>query len=407
MKIEITDVAHGGVFVGRVNNEVIFVRGALPGEVCDIEITKKRSKLSFARVTRVLEASEHRVKERWPDGAAGVVGAADFQHSDLAYQRELKGDVIRALAHRVGSSQLGEALNSLTVEPVDSTDGWHRRTRFDLVKLPQGVGMYKEQSHELVRLTEQPLAVAELEALDLYGSAWDDVIAAGTRMHVVAPASGPNVVVAGKDVWTASNLRTRAKLIERATTESEIFDYEVTPSGFWQVHAQAPSALLRLVLAGADVHEGDHVVELFSGAGLFSLPLAAAIGPTGRLVTMEGAPTAVADARANLAKFSNTTFHTGRIDVRHIRELTECADVVIADPPRSGLGTQQAKALAACGARRIVVVSCDPAAMARDAATLIAHGRELLLSRALDIFPQTHHVECVCVFGEASPQGAA
>ncbi|MDP9800149.1 tRNA/tmRNA/rRNA uracil-C5-methylase (TrmA/RlmC/RlmD family) [Arcanobacterium wilhelmae] len=398
MKIEITDVAHGGVFVGRVDGQVVFVRGALPGEVVDVEVTKKRSKLQFARVVRVLEASPHRVDEVWPDGAAGRVGAADYQHAELSYQRELKAGVIRQLARRLGSQELADSLAGLTVEPVDLSDGWGRRTRFDLVKLPHGMGMHRESSHDLVALASQPLGVRELEDLDLFGGAWDGAIAAGTRVHVVAPASGDNVVVYGGRAYTAPGDRFRGKIAERATTASQIYDYEISPDGFWQVHAKAPSTLLQLVMAGADLHGGERVAEFFSGAGLFSLPIAKAIGDAGALVTMEGSADAVADARENLSGLGNSTLHAGKIGVREVAQLASGADVVIADPPRAGLGKAEAQAAATSNARRIVLVSCDPAAMARDAQALIENGRELVSAQARDIFPHTHHVEIVSVF---------
>lgn len=398
LELEITDVAHGGRFVARAGEMVVFVRGALPGERVRATITKRRKKAWFAVTDDVLTPSEHRVPVPWAAGAAGVTGAADYSHADLDYQRVLKGQVIGTNARRIGGSELGERLAELAVLGVDDGDGWGTRTRYDVVKLATGAGMFLEQSHDTCQLDSQPLAVAELARLGIFTDRWDAAIAPGTRMHVVAPASGPDVVVTDSGTFSAPGEKVSDRIIEEAHTGDDSFVYELSSSGFWQVHHAAPSVLLNLVLAGADVNPGDRVLELYAGAGLFSLPLARAVGRTGALETVEGSGQAVSDAQANLAGYPWAHPHSGRIDAATVAPLVANSDVVIADPPRAGLGADLADVLARSSARKIVLVSCDPAAMARDSGRLLAD-REIESAHARDIFPNTHHVEIVTVFG--------
>lgn len=406
MRLEIHDIGHGGVGIARHDGRVVFVRGALPGEVVDAEVTAEKSKFLNAVVTDVIEPSEYRVEHPWPDGAAGRTGAADFGHVSIEGQLALKTAVVQQNIRRIGGAELAKELTeqlgqvdgvgeSVSVRGVDRGDGWGTRTRFEVTKMDSGVGMYLEKTNDLVPIHEMPLAVPELADLDVWGSAWDASIEPGTRVKVVAPASGPNVVVTD-EAWAAPGEPAEQYVWERATTTDQIFDYRLSASGFWQVHESAPSTLLRAVLDGAQAAPGERVAELFSGAGLFTLPLALAVGESGSVHAYEGSKRAVADARYNLRDTPWARADVRRIDPRIAGEIAD-ADVVVADPPRSGLGKQTAAKLAQLRARTIVLVSCDPAAMARDVAQLVANGRHAVSIDAIDIFPNTHHVEIVTV----------
>lgn len=449
MELQLTDIAHGGVCVGRQDDgRVVFVRGGIPGERVQVRMTESKKRFRSAVVENVVEASPHRCEHPWPAGAAGVTGAADFGHIDLDFQRALKGAVVATQVKRIGGEALAEQLAGWDLTAlgigfsegfsVDFSEGrphtasaaavvasgshagdahasdvagpgWHTRTRFDVVKMETGVGMYREHSHELVRLADMPLAVRELTLLDLFGSSWDHAIVPGTRLHVVAPASGENVVVTlanpakGVHALVASPERIALAaseqpyvLHERASDGSDLYEYDLSPAGFWQVHHAAPSALLSRVMPAAGLAGGERVLELFAGAGLFSLPVARAIGKRGELLTLEGSEQAVADAAGNLARYPWAHAHQSWIDARAVRRALDQVqpELVIADPPRSGLGRASAQAIAlADGVQRMILISCDPAAMARDAGVFTAAGWIVKSCEVLDLFPHTHHVE--------------
>jgi tRNA/tmRNA/rRNA uracil-C5-methylase (TrmA/RlmC/RlmD family) len=170
------------------------------------------------------------------------------------------------------------------------------------------------------------------------------------------------------------------------------YHYRVSTAGFWQVHREAPGVLVTEVLdrvAGAD-----SVADLYAGAGLFSVPLADA----GARVTMiESHPLAAKAARRNLHAHPDATVIEG--DVRRtLKSGIGHHDVVVLDPPRSGVGHATIDALMEMHAPRLVYVACDPVALARDTGLLAERGYDLVDATAWDLFPMTHHMEVVATF---------
>lgn len=180
---------------------------------------------------------------------------------------------------------------------------------------------------------------------------------------------------------------------EDVVVEGQLYAYRVHAGGFWQIHREAGAQLISLVRKAAQVREGDAVVELYSGAGLLTQPLAIATGETGSVRSFEGARQAVEDARANLRDFPWVSARTSRVDAK--LATWEPGDVIVADPPRTGLGQDLARTLAEGRARRVVLISCDPAAMARDVAAMVEAGRRVVSMNSIDMFPNTHHFEVV------------
>jgi tRNA/tmRNA/rRNA uracil-C5-methylase (TrmA/RlmC/RlmD family) len=175
-------------------------------------------------------------------------------------------------------------------------------------------------------------------------------------------------------------------------------DWQVTGSGFWQVHPGAADVLVDAVLDGLAPRPGERAVDLYAGVGLFTAALADRVGVTGAVVAVESDPVAVDDALANLADLPQTGVLADRVD-RALRHGTagEQADLVVLDPPRAGAKRPVVERVAALGPRAVAYVACDPAALARDVAIFAEHGYRLRGLRAFDLFPMTHHVECVAV----------
>jgi tRNA/tmRNA/rRNA uracil-C5-methylase (TrmA/RlmC/RlmD family) len=173
-------------------------------------------------------------------------------------------------------------------------------------------------------------------------------------------------------------------------------NYRVSPDSFWQSNVNAPQVLVDCVSEFADVQSGDHVLDLYGGVGLFALQLHDAIGVGGRIDLVEGSKSATADAAVNFSGAENVKIYTG--DVEKILPRFSHADVVILDPPRDGAKKNVIASLVACKPRAIVYVACDPAALARDSALLRDANYTLEKIRAFDLFPMTHHIECVALF---------
>ncbi|MGW8566138.1 class I SAM-dependent RNA methyltransferase [Isoptericola sp. NPDC055881] len=406
--LEVGPVAHGGHCVARLDGRVVFVRHTLPGERVRARVTETGSRFWRADAVEVLEPSPDRVPSAWPEAGPGGVGGGELAHVALPAQRRWKAAVLAEQLQRL--ARLERDVEVEAAPGDDERGGLAYRTRVDLVADAEGrAGMRRFRSHDVVPLEAMPLATDEVAALADAEDVWTRRWRPGAQLQLVAPADGADPVLLVDDVpWRRGRGDTRPNA-RRAVAETvraggAEHRYRVAADGFWQVHRAAPDLLTGAVLDavhGADP-DGATVLDLYSGAGLFTVPLAAAVGGSGRVVAVEGDARAVKDARRNAHDLPQVELHLGAVD----RVLADGdasgadvggADVVVLDPPRAGAGRKVVDSIAGRGPRRVVYVACDPAALARDLAYLAGHGYELTGLRAFDLFPMTHHVEAVAV----------
>lgn len=400
--IDLTDIAHGGTSVGHHDGRAVFARFGLPGERVQVKVTKEKAKLIQGDVVAVIgDPSPHRVEHPWPTGGPLGVGGAELGHVAFGYQSQWKTHVLQATIRRIGGEEFTNHLEEQGISPVVESfaedarnDGWHSRTRIEFVVGENGApAMYREGTHELIELKDQPLGVEEIEDLDLFSGAWRKFWAPGDRIRAIVPSGSDPVVVVGKQVFAFPGIEAEPYIREDVVVGRNLYSYRVHATGFWQVHRSAGSQIVSMVMNGARPQPGENIVELYSGSGLLTQPLALAVGSTGSVRAFESARLAVEDARANLRDMPWAKARTSNVDAKLVE--WEPGDVVVADPPRSGLGLDVARALAGGPARRIVLVSCDPAAMARDVAAMVSAGRKVTSMTSIDMFPNTHHFEVV------------
>ena len=417
LELTVGEPAHGGACVARdESGRVVFVRHTAPGEVVRARVTAVQNKLAWADAVEVLSESDDRVASVWPQAGPGGVGGGELAHLTPAAQRQWKERVIAGQLRRVGGEALAEAVDALggvrvapapgDEDPSDALTG--RRCRIDVVIDADGrAGMHEFRGRRVIALDDMPLAVPAIRELGLFDedSPWRRLWKPGDRVRAVAPSGGAPIVLIGDDTYAADRTRIDADVLRwNVLVGSGVESYYVRPSGFWQTHVRGAEVLANAVLSGAfgdEASSGRAVMELYSGAGLFSVPLARAVGESGRVVTLEGDEGAVRDAGENLAAFDWVDAFAGNVDREGVVDLSgqlgAVPDVVVADPPRAGAGAEVCEAIAATGAPRVVLVSCDPAAGARDLRALTEAGYELESLQAWDLFPHTHHVEMVSV----------
>lgn len=414
LTLDIGPLAHGGHCVARTEvdgkRRTVLVRHTAPGEKVAARITARRAKVWYADAEEVLEPSPHRVASCWPEAGPGGVGGGELAHLAVAYQRQLKAEVVRDALRRVGSAALAETVTeqaaAFTVRPVG--DGQAQRTRIELTVAPHGrAGMHRYRSHEVLALTEMPLADPRITALELLGdSAWKAHFAPGQRVRAVAPSAGSALVGIEGQWFSAPGQRAAPLVHEVVDAASGSWRYQVAADGFWQVQRGAPAALVDAVLAAAQLQAGEKVLELFAGAGLFSAPLGASVGTGGQVVTLEGARSAVDNAAHNVAGLPVRTLvcTVDPAGVQAAGQLLPGVDVVVLDPPRTGAHPATMAAVAALRPRCIVLVACDPAALARDLEAARVAGYDVESLVGLDLFVHTHHVEVVASLVPRSEQ---
>ncbi|MEV5041818.1 class I SAM-dependent RNA methyltransferase [Microbacterium sp. LMI1x-1-1.1] len=417
LDLDITAVAHGGVFVARHENRVVFVSDAIPGERVRVALTDTK-KSSFWRgdTVEVLDASPHRRPHVWTPADVATApedrpGGADFGHIALAHQRELKAEVLRdALARFAGSSA------PVTIEPPtaqmkgdrvveESSDGTGWRTRVSLHVDEDGrIGPFAARSHRVIPVEELPLAtpgITRAMARRQGGSPG--------RLDLVQPADG-RVRVISRPESTRSRRPGPVDPAAREVVVETVGDreFQVDAGGFWQVHRLAAGTLHDAVadaVAGSVDPEGWHL-DLYGGVGLLAASVADAGGPGTRITSVESDSRATEHAGENLAAWIGARAETARVD-RWLGHLVDTATpaqrarlargTVVLDPPRAGAGKDVVERLVALSPERIVYVACDPVALARDLGTFAEHGYTTPSVRAFDLFPHSHHVEAIVV----------
>ncbi|MDM7831368.1 class I SAM-dependent RNA methyltransferase [Cellulomonas edaphi] len=402
VELEVGPVAHGGHCVARFEGRVVFVRHTLPGERVLARLTDAAPDAKFWRAdaVEILSASPDRVESAWPAAGPGGVGGGELAHVALPAQRAWKAAVLDEQLRRL--AKLERDVTVLAAPGDDELGGLGWRTRIDLVADAQGrAGMRGHRSHDVHALDSMPLASPTIAELGLFERTWP----AGAHIEAIAPASGDEPVVlldgAPYDLRKGRvDKRDNARTSVRERVGDRVF--RVAAAGFWQVHREAPGVLVDAVLAGVGDVEGAAVLDLYSGAGLFTAPLADAVGPTGEVVSVEGDDRAVKDARRNLYDRSNVELHTGDV-ARVLRGQDDAdsdvvhADVVVLDPPRTGAGRPVVNGILELRPERVVYVACDPAALARDIALFADGGYGVETLQGYDLFPMTHHLESVAV----------
>ncbi|MBT2227011.1 class I SAM-dependent RNA methyltransferase [Nonomuraea sp. NEAU-A123] len=400
-------VAHGGWCVARHEGRVVFVRHALPGERVIAEVTEETTRFLRADAVQVLDPSPDRVVPPCPFAGPGRCGGCDWQHATLEAQRGLKAAVVAEQLSRLAGIE-----RAVVVEEVPGAkDGLGWRTRVQFAARPDGeLGFRKHRSHDIEVVDACLIAHPEVEAVGAEQREWRgasvvEVIAssAGDQAVVVKPRPRRSVTVPDLDA-SASILLDQGKghTVPRkgsGVLHEQVGDREfrVAGSGFWQVHPGAAETLLDAVLSYAAPEPGEWALDLYCGVGLFAAGLAEGVGAEGAVFGLESEAAAVRDARANLRDLPQARVERGRVEEALDRFQIERADIVVVDPPRSGLGRDVVRRVAALEASRIVYVSCDPATLARDLSWLGDDGYELVDLRAFDAFPMTHHVECVAL----------
>ncbi|WP_233552624.1 class I SAM-dependent RNA methyltransferase [Jiangella rhizosphaerae] len=391
--VDVGPVAHGGVCVARHEGRAVFVRHALPGERVRVRVTEGGTEDRFWRgdAVAVLTPSPARVEPPCPWAGPGKCGGCDWQHVLLPAQRSLKAAVVSEQLERLAGIR-----REVTVEPVPGDDdglGWRTRVTYAVDAATGRAGLRQHRSHEVVPIDWCRIAHPEVRAARVEEGEW----AGAATVEVVAANTGERQILVDGEV-----VEGRGYVVEEAAGRR----WRVSSGGFWQVHPGAAATLTGAVLDGVQARPGETALDLYCGVGLFAGALAPLVGRTGTVVGIEGARQAVADANRNLHDVPWVRLLAGRVD----RVLSgtgpagvpDAVDVVVLDPPREGAKAAVVRQIAARRPRVVAYVACDPAALARDLATFAGLGYRLSGLRAFDLFPMTHHVECVAILHPAN-----
>ena len=397
-------MAHGGRAVGRHDGKAIFVPYAIPGERITARLTDDRKRYAFAEGVTLLEPSPHRVVPRCAHFGPGGCGGCHFQHIAYEAQLQFKRAVVADQLQRIGG------FADPPVQPtLPSPQPWSYRSHATFRADAEGrlcfVGTDDtslvpiEECHilrpELLELlTLLDLDVPELERVRLQvGSDPDDrMVVLSTRDDSVPELLTDLPVSVNFLLSDNEPVNLIGESHVRYTVQGRTF--RVTAGGFFQVNVPVAERLVEVVLDRLALQGNEAVLDLYAGVGLFTAFLA----ERAALVTsVESYPPAVTDADLNLADLDNVDLIEGNVE-NVLPALDTPYDAVVLDPPRSGVNVRALDTLGKMAPQTIVMVSCEPSTLARDAQRLARKGYHLLSVQPVDMFPQTYHVESVAHF---------
>ena len=385
-----TAMAAGGAALARdPDGRVVFVEVALPGELVLARLTETRKDFSRAVALEVLEPSPDRVTPPCPALAAGC-GGCTWQHVSATGQSRLKVDVVVDALRRIAK------LPEPPLPRPAVMAGPPQRTTLRLAVSPGGRAGHRPRAGSGAVETDGCLVahplLEELIVDGRYPGAGEVLlrvsVATGERIVLVDRGAGEAQVPAGVRVFQEGD--TRPAFVHEDVAGRR---FRISAASFFQAGPEVAAALASAVASsiGDALPDNGVLVDAYAGVGLFASVVGSRYGA--RVVAVENDRSAVADARVNLADLDARV-----VAVEVGRWRPHAADVVVADPARSGLGRPGVGAVAATGAPRVVLVSCDPASLARDTVLLHQAGYELRSVVLVDAFPHTFHVETVSRF---------
>lgn len=362
--LDLQNMAPTGEAIGRHAGMVIFVPFGLPGERVRVRLVEQKRSFARGEILELLGESPARVAPQCP--YYGVCGGCDWQHVAYTEQLRLKSAIVAEQLSRIG-----KLVDPPVRDCVASPRPYEYRNHVRLQVTREGqVGYRAARSHALVPVTDCPIAEPQIR-------------------HKLAEMSGAALPTAGAGECELRSWR------DSITVNG--FDYDAGDGVFFQANTAVAGLLVDAVLSALELQGSERVLDLYCGVGLFTVP----VGKQAAQITgVEFNTTAASAAERNL----HAAGVCGRIVTADVGSaLRDPAiggltwDVVLLDPPRTGVDAAALESLARMAAPRLLYVSCEPATLGRDLHALAAHGYRLRWAQPFDMFPQTRHVETLAM----------
>ncbi len=381
-ELELTGMAYGAAAIGRHEGKVIFVPYGMVGERVRVQMTQDKGKFAQAVILEILQAHPARIAPRCVH--FGVCGGCHYQHLDYPAQLLVKQQIVREQLARVGGFR-----DAIVHPTIPSPQAWEYRSHVSFHSTHDGRLGFVSADNQMVI----PIQACHIIHADLFTMMQENSpqpLAENQRLRL---QMGDTEKVAAKiqavDEDTSSHTSQAAKIHYIVKGKK----FQATVGSFFQVNLPQAETLVTLVLEKAALQGHERVLDLYAGVGLFTAFLA----EHARQVTaIESSLTAVQDAQVNLAGFQNVDVLQGKAEILLARKKFK-SEVVVTDPPRTGMKPAVIEAILKTKPQKIIYVSCDPTTLARDSRRLADNGYQLQEVQPVDMFPQTYHIESVAV----------
>lgn len=429
MEFQIEKLVYGGDGLARLPSEAqpgpgkaVFVPYTLANERVEAAIVEQKKGFARARLERVLSPSALRTAAPCPYFAS--CGGCHYQHTSYEEQLRLKVEILREQLRRTAKLAVEIPIETHASPPLS----YRNRTRFHLRQEPQfEIGYFRHGSRELLPVTECPISsplinralhhlwklgkagvAGGIDEIELFANGNDERLIVelyvnndkvnGERLKEFAAElvqMMPEIhgIVSFLPAVNTRSSQPRKDVLHGSFTmeyRTKRSAYQVSAGAFFQTNRHLVDRMVDLVAAD---RQGSLALDLFSGVGLFALPLAEQFE---RVIAVESSPISGADLRQNLpANASMSSQNVEQYLKNSARESRFRPDLVVLDPPRAGLGTAVCTQLSALSPSEMVYVSCDPATLARDLKQLSTDSWRISAMHLIDLFPQTFHIETI------------
>lgn len=423
MHLKIEKLVYGGDGLARLPvdergpGKTVFVPFVLEGEEVEVELAEQKPGFARATLERTVSTSPNRVEPDCPYFQR--CGGCHYQHTGYQHQLEIKAKILRETLRRTAKVELA---CDLRIHPSPDW-GYRNRTRLKVQTAPQfALGYYQPRSHKLLPVEKCPISSPLINrAISAVWKCGGEIPAAVRELELFADHADEVLLIEAyceprtsqQDAEAAAEKLTRFMPEVKGATVFELppanqfvdpkrlavfgkstivyatkrASYRVSAGAFFQANRFLMDELVDTVIGHAS---GQLALDLYAGVGLFSVPLNQSFA---QVIAVEASQTSFADLRQNAGQ-----------EVKAVRATTAQyldqasgihPDLVVADPPRGGLGENVVRDLAKLGAARITYVSCDPSTLARDLRMLLGLGYRIEGAHLIDLFPQTYHIESV------------
>lgn len=368
-----------GLGLAFAENLTLLVPFAAPGDELRVSIRETKKRTAFADIVTVSRSGPRRVSP--PCELYGKCGGCDMQHLEYKAQLDVKKGFVRDCLERLGKIKFdGEIKMIACPQPFE----YRSRARWHLDRQRRTLGYFARESHDVVDVTHCPILTPGLQSSLEYlreSTNWDAILSDKATLEAASGEAGRVSITSSEDGEPAAELS--------FTVAGETYSFSA--EAFFQANKFLIGELIEAALCDA---KGDTAIDLYSGVGLFTLPLARRFA---KVIAVEDDPESAILAQKNI---DNARLDSVRLIAKSVEQFlrqntTTHIDFLLLDPPRAGTAKNVVAKIAELKPLTISYVSCEPSILARDLRLLVDAGYNIDSITALDMFPQTHHVETV------------
>lgn len=387
--IEILRLDHQGRGIGKIDNKIIFIPNTLPGEIIEYNITKSKKKYLEGEITKFIKKSSQRIEPICP--YYNKCGGCQLMHLNYQNQLKYKQEKIENIIHKYVNE-------NIKIESIIKADNIYNYRNKITLHSKNKIGMYKKDSNDIINIDSCLIAnnkineiIKELNKINIYE---DEIIIRNNGQDSLLKYQNEqnnfNKINVDSIILNNQNIKGKGYNIETI----ENLKFIISPTSFFQVNTEQTIKLYNLIKNLANCNKSDNILDLYCGTGTIGLFIN---NNSKNILGIEINKDAIKDANQNIilnhiqnAKFINDDAKN------YINKVNYQPDIIIVDPPRSGLFKGMIEKLIKFKAKKIIYVSCDPITLSRDLKEL-TNRYQIEKIYPIDMFPNTYHVESVCL----------